>query len=64
MLITGGMSYGDPPTEAEPRFSDINECDPLYSELAEYAREDWCGVKAERAKARRKAAPLHASPGG
>lgn len=39
-LISGGMSWGDEPTDACSHFSDIVECNALWNELEEYARQD------------------------
>ena len=50
VLVTGGLSWGEPPTDALILFGDLAECDPLYAELEEYAREDF--LKARRAAAK------------
>lgn len=40
VLLSGGMSYGEEPTEACTAFSDIGECRDLFREMEEFARED------------------------
>lgn len=40
LLITGGLSWGDSPTDAETCFSDIGECNPLWAQLEEWAKAD------------------------
>jgi hypothetical protein len=40
MLFSGGMSWGDDPTEIGREFDLINGCDPLYMQLHEWAIDD------------------------
>lgn len=37
---TGGMSWGDSPTESMDHFDAINDCDPLWNQLEAWAIED------------------------
>jgi hypothetical protein len=50
VLISGGMSWGEEPTNACTLFGDIGECADLFAELKEYARDDF--RKALRAAAK------------
>jgi len=40
VLLTGGMSWGDEPTDAMRCFSAIGDCNELFEKLAEWARAD------------------------
>ena len=40
VLITGGPSYGEPPTDLYPTFSVIQETPSLWIQLAKWARQD------------------------
>ena len=40
LLVTGGMSWGDDPTEAFGDFDKINNCEPLRQLLSRWAKED------------------------
>jgi hypothetical protein len=39
-LVTGGMSWGDLPTELAEHFSVILDCDPVIAQLEAWALED------------------------
>ncbi len=45
LLVTGGMSTGDPPTDAYVLFDYVWHCKKLYEQIEEWAKEDY----AERA---------------
>jgi len=40
LLVSGGLSWGDFPTDAACEFSLISGCSQLYAQLAEWARQD------------------------
>ena len=41
LLVTGGMSNGDSPTDAYDLFNYIWHCKKLYDQIEEWAREDY-----------------------
>ena len=41
--ITGGMSWGDSPTDAFDSMSAISDFDPVYELMKEFSREDVSG---------------------
>jgi hypothetical protein len=38
--VTGGMSWGDPPTDAYEHFNNLGQCAPIMDLLLKWARED------------------------
>ena len=41
LLVTGGMSNGDPPTDAYNLFNYIWHCEELYKQIEEWAKGDY-----------------------
>jgi len=46
LLVTGGLSWGDFPTDAACEFSLISGCSRLYVQLEEWARQDMASAPA------------------
>lgn len=41
VLVTGGLTWSDPPTEAHQMMGRFSNLDPLWTKLMEYAQEDF-----------------------
>lgn len=52
LIISGGMSYGDSPTDACDYMSVICDCDKIYNKIREWALED--AADADKKMKRRK----------
>lgn len=49
-IITGGMSWGDSPTESYDQFNHIEACDGLWAMLLKWAKEPHYGVAGRTAR--------------
>ena len=46
MWVTGGMSWGDDPTDVYDCFCTLGACPAVWSQLQAWAREDWSQERA------------------
>lgn len=49
-LSSGGMSWGDDPTDAFTMFAMVDDCTPLYKQLETCAKEDYRPILLKRAR--------------